>query len=131
MNSARLQLRRHAFLGLVAALCIAIVGRIAFDVFRALDLDEPLYGAAFSGDAGRVRSLLRAGADPNFKWKDGTTPLDASLEAGNPEVTRLLLAAGARESVRSRAARLAARHTRSGHPRTAGSRGSPRRPSPR
>jgi ankyrin repeat protein len=41
----------------------------------ATELDRSLREAASSGDAARVESLLKSGADPNSTDKDGITPL--------------------------------------------------------
>lgn len=54
-----------------------------------------LVEAARQADAGRVRALLMAGADPNAAAQDGTTALHWAAELGSAEIVRLLLARGA------------------------------------
>ena len=58
----------------------------------ASTLDEALVKAAEQGDVERVRDLLRRGADPNYKNKDGITALLWAASACNHNFTvRLLL----------------------------------------
>ena len=59
------------------------------------NIDEELLSAAEQGDIPRVRDLLKRGADPNYKGKDGATPLLWAAAAGNHELVRLLLDADA------------------------------------
>lgn len=58
-------------------------------------LSRHLCEATLSGDAARVRALLRAGADPERRYGDGSTPLYFASVQGEAEVARLLMEAGA------------------------------------
>ncbi|MFE2417092.1 ankyrin repeat domain-containing protein [Streptomyces hokutonensis] len=58
-------------------------------------LSRRLFGAIVVGDAGAVKSVLRAGADPGRVDSEGTTPLYAASVNGQAEIVRLLLSAGA------------------------------------
>jgi ankyrin repeat protein len=58
-------------------------------------LSRHLFAATVTGDATRVKMALRAGADPEQKDGEGTTPLYAASVNGEAEIARLLLAAGA------------------------------------
>jgi len=60
-------------------------------------LDEPLWGAAYSGDTVQVRTLLAAGADPNAQWEDGSTAMAAARRSGNLEIVAILKRAGGHE----------------------------------
>lgn len=55
----------------------------------------PLFCAAVNGDAEAAALLLAAGADPDARGSDGTTPLHGAAESGNVEIIRSLLARGA------------------------------------
>ena len=59
----------------------------------------PLHVAAVQGDAGSVKALLAAGADFNAMDVRNTTPLvwAVATDHANPEVVKLLLAAGAKK----------------------------------
>ena len=59
------------------------------------NIDDELMSAAEQGDIRRVRELLEQGADPDYKTKDGVTPLLWAATACNHELVRLLLNAGA------------------------------------
>jgi ankyrin repeat protein len=52
---------------------------------------EDLVNAAEQGDIGRVRDLLKQGADPDYKNKYGVTALLWAASACNYELVRLLL----------------------------------------
>lgn len=56
----------------------------------AKDGSTPLIIAAWNGDAQIVMELLRAGADPSIKDKEGKTALDNAVEAKEPEIAALL-----------------------------------------
>ncbi|MFG2292172.1 ankyrin repeat domain-containing protein [Streptomyces sp. NPDC048603] len=62
---------------------------------RQKKLTRALLLAVWTDDAGRVRALLRAGADPATPAADGITPLYAASVHGAADAVRLLLAAGA------------------------------------
>jgi hypothetical protein len=49
-----------------------------------------------------VRGLVKAGADVNYLFFDGTTPLHGAAQHGSPEVVKYLLDCGARTGVWSR-----------------------------
>ena len=63
-------------------------------MYQAYWLDEPLWGAAFSGDTAQVRSLLAAGADPNATGEDGSTATAAAEEGSHNDIVVLLQKAG-------------------------------------
>ena len=52
---------------------------------------SPLTRAAWMGNYTMAEILLRAGACVNFTDQDGTTPLIAAVEGGNPTICQLLL----------------------------------------
>jgi ankyrin repeat protein len=56
---------------------------------------DELSGAAWAGDAERIRSLLADGANPNAAAGESIYPLDAAAESGNTEAARVLLDNGA------------------------------------
>ena len=55
-----------------------------------------LVDAARNGDLGAVRSLLKAGADPNAAAPDGSTAVHWAVHRDNLDMVNVLLAAGAR-----------------------------------
>jgi ankyrin repeat protein len=57
--------------------------------------DQKLHIATYKGDVKRVKELLKKGANPNAKDKDGRTPLHAAAYEGHVDVVRLLLEHGA------------------------------------
>jgi ankyrin repeat protein len=63
----------------------------------------PLIAACERGNAGAVRVLLEAGADPDFIASDGVSPLKAAIpqrdQPFNRELFDLLLAAGAKPNL--------------------------------
>ena len=63
--------------------------------------DPPLVEAARAGDAGRVRTLLDAGADPNGFGAGRTTALMAAAEAGRSDLARMLMDRGADANLRN------------------------------
>lgn len=62
---------------------------------------SPLHRGAQRGDVDLVRTLLRAGADPNEAAAWWHTPLYQAVKAGHPDVVRVLLRAGAAVDDRS------------------------------
>ncbi|UNS95303.1 ankyrin repeat domain-containing protein [Streptomyces tubbatahanensis] len=58
-------------------------------------LSRRLFEAIVMGDAARVQTLLRAGADPQRADAEGATPLYQACVSGQADVARLLLEAGA------------------------------------
>ncbi len=56
---------------------------------------DPLYHAAFHGDAAEVKRLLDGGADPNSADGAGYTTLMSAAKDGNSEVVKILLSASA------------------------------------
>ncbi|MFC8173916.1 ankyrin repeat domain-containing protein [Streptomyces sp. NPDC013012] len=62
---------------------------------RQKKLSRRLFEAILAGDAGNTKILLRAGASPERRDGDGTTPLYLASVQGEAEVARLLLEAGA------------------------------------
>lgn len=94
---------------------LASVPLIAFLAGCNLQPDNPIIGAARSGDTKAIATLLAAGADPNQRWGvNGWTPLmhtihknqrgsveallaggaDANAHGGSQGITALIMAAG-------------------------------------
>ncbi|MFC5852472.1 ankyrin repeat domain-containing protein [Streptomyces chlorus] len=69
---------------------------------RCKKLSGRLVQAAMREEAGTVRALVRAGADPDGANADGTTPLYAAAVGGATEIVACLLDAGASPDVESR-----------------------------
>lgn len=63
---------------------------------------SPVADAAMAGDREAVRALIRSGADVDAAQGDGMTALHWAAERGDPDLTRLLLEAGARGTVVTR-----------------------------
>ena len=55
----------------------------------------PLHEAAIDGDEHEVRRLLRSGAEPNTRDRNGWTPLHFAAQEHSPGAVRALLEAGA------------------------------------
>jgi hypothetical protein len=68
--------------------------------------------AGLLGDLARVRSLLDAGADPNFPTSDGSAALSSAAYRGNLDVVRELLARGADPKLADASGRTALDHAR-------------------
>ena len=64
--------------------------------------ESPVADAAMSGDLARVRALITSGEDVNVPQPDGMTALHWAAEAGDPDMARELLNAGARTDARTR-----------------------------
>jgi hypothetical protein len=73
----------------------------------AADPAKQLLAAARTGDAAQVRILLKAGASPDAKDKDGRTPLMLAAANGYVDAVRALLEKGANTSVRDKTGRTA------------------------
>ncbi|AQS68600.1 ankyrin repeat domain-containing protein [Streptomyces pactum] len=58
-------------------------------------LSRHLFEAILLGDTARVRTMLRAGADPERADGEGTLPLYEAAVSGKTEIVRLLLDSGA------------------------------------
>lgn len=63
---------------------------------------SPLITAAVFGKTEMARLLIEAGADLNFRNKEGATALLSAAFFGRPEIVRLLLDAGADKSVKNK-----------------------------
>lgn len=63
--------------------------------FKALDGNQPIHAAAWTGRADIVQKLLEAGADPNALSGDGRTPLLNAASSDSLAVVELLLNFGA------------------------------------
>jgi ankyrin repeat protein len=69
---------------------------IAFDqADSATERLKAISSAMSPNDLSEIRSLLEAGADPNFATEDGITPLHVASFQDHPEIVELLLEAGA------------------------------------
>jgi len=63
---------------------------------RGVDKYEVFFDAIFDADARQIQTLLAAGFDPNYTEFDlKQTPLHRAALIANPEITRILLEAGA------------------------------------
>ena len=80
------EMRSHWMAGLLVTLLLAGGTSIA---------EAPVADAARSGDVETVRSLIAAGEDVNAPHGDGMTALHWAADAGNAEMTALLVYAGA------------------------------------
>jgi Ankyrin repeat len=77
---------------------IGVLAELGFDVNARGRADvpveqpwfTPLHEAAFRGDAGMTRLLLRLGADPDIRSEFGGTPLQAARQNGHDAVAELL-----------------------------------------
>jgi hypothetical protein len=65
---------------------------------RARSLDQ----AAARGELATVERMLAAGADPNRRSRDGSTPLMAAATIGHAEIVERLLASGANPNARNK-----------------------------
>jgi len=63
--------------------------------------DTPLHRACYKNDPGRVRLLLRKGADVNTANIVGNTALHAACSRGHSEIIRLLIEHGANVNARN------------------------------
>ncbi len=79
------------------------------DVMRII-LDHRLREALRRRDAKQVAALLREGADPNHRAKDGTTPLHLAARFGSIETVEMLLERGARSWIADEDGKLPADH---------------------
>ncbi|MER7723157.1 ankyrin repeat domain-containing protein [Streptomyces sp. NPDC096323] len=68
---------------------------------RRKKLTRRLFEALAGSDAAAVKSVLRAGADPERADREGTTPLYEASVRGMTDIVRLLLAAGAAPNAES------------------------------
>lgn len=73
----------------------------------AADSAKQLLAAARIGDAAQVRTLLKAGASPDAKDKNGRTPLMLAAANGYADTVRALLEKGASASVQDKNGRTA------------------------
>ncbi|MCX4850174.1 ankyrin repeat domain-containing protein [Streptomyces sp. NBC_00893] len=62
---------------------------------RRKKLSQHLGTAVLMSESGRVKAILRAGADPERADGDGVTPLYLASVNGEAEIARLLLVSGA------------------------------------
>jgi ankyrin repeat protein len=58
-------------------------------------LDDQLFGAVIRGEVGKVKDLVRNGANVNAKGSLGNTPLGAAANEGNLEIVAFLIEHGA------------------------------------
>ena len=79
-----------------AVLAIALLtGAVAPD-------DKELLDATKRGDVAAVRSLLEEGADPNASQGDGLSALHLAAQAGNLDIVKVLIGAGAEVEAKTR-----------------------------
>ena len=81
---------------------IAAVLAVALLTGTAAGANLELLDATKRRDVAAVRSLLEAGADPNAARGDGLTALHLAAEAGNLEIAKLLIGAGAKVGATTR-----------------------------
>src|SRR3974377_1329538 len=62
---------------------------------RLLDSEHSLLWAVTAGHTEILKSLVKRGLDPNYRYGPGYTPLLASAANGHLEIVKLLLANGA------------------------------------
>src|SRR5262245_61345967 len=62
----------------------------------------PIADAAMRGDVAAVRALIKSGAEVNAAQGDGMTALHWAADLGDPELARVLVAAGANLNARTR-----------------------------
>jgi hypothetical protein len=65
-------------------------------------IDERLMRASEKGDAETVEMLLKKGANPNYRDKDGWTPLHVAAYHNRADVAELLLEKGADPTIRDK-----------------------------
>ena len=80
----------------------ATVLAIALLTGAAAPDDRALLDATKRGDVAAVRLLLEDGADPNAARGDGLTALHVAAQAGNLEIAKLLIGAGAEVAATTR-----------------------------
>jgi len=84
--------RFTVLIGYVALFLLALAyGRTMYQLFW---LDEPLWGAAWTGDEVQVRKLLQRGANPSATWEDDRSAIEAAQEGGHEEIVEILKSAG-------------------------------------
>jgi len=105
MRSLRMRVAALAMLGIVGA---AAPGAPRLLAVRAAD--SPVADAAMRGEADRVRTLLRDGADVNAAQGDGMTALHWTALNGDLETTNVLLVAGATVEALTRVGRYTPLH---------------------
>jgi ankyrin repeat protein len=71
------------------------------NVRRRKKLQQRLMAAAGWADARQVGAVLRAGADPDWPDRDGSTPLYRASVQDRPDTVRVLLRAGADPNLES------------------------------
>ena len=84
--------------GVAALTYAALASRI---LMSELQLGEALTEATLNRQYDEMEALLEAGADVNFRFDGGDTPLHLAVDAGDVTAIRLLLAHGADPNLRS------------------------------
>ena len=105
MRSLRMRVAALAMLGIVGA---AAPG--APRLLAVTGAESPVADAAMRGEADRVRTLLRDGADVNAAQGDGMTALHWTALNGDLETTNVLLVAGATVEALTRVGRYTPLH---------------------
>jgi len=105
MRSLRMRVAALAMLGIVGAAAPGAPRLLAVTV-----AESPVADAAMRGEADRVRTLLRDGADVNAAQGDGMTALHWTALNGDLETTNVLLVAGATVEALTRVGRYTPLH---------------------
>jgi hypothetical protein len=93
-------IRRLEWLGVVGMLITLPWVSANFAVGYGAEREHVAFTAANKGDAATLRQALAGGANPNGRHPDGFYLLAIGAASDNPEVTRVLLNAGARVNAR-------------------------------
>ncbi|MGB7343705.1 MAG: ankyrin repeat domain-containing protein, partial [Pirellulaceae bacterium] len=96
LNSAIDELTEGGPLDLARTL---VIGGACVDANNVRNDGAPLLVATTIDQIDAVKFLLEFDANPNVRDSEGDSPLRVSVEAGNHDLARLLLAQGARETI--------------------------------
>jgi len=82
--------------------CSLLITVILWANMAGADLNKDFYEAARRGDLPEVKSLLSQGADINWRFKTGFTPLMAAIHNGHWVLAKFLIAKGANVNAQAR-----------------------------